>query len=106
DSPGLELVVNGAQVYAATGQRLWTSDCLGYSGVGKLSKDGELEVVCVRSGKVRVFSKSGNERWSRNIPANGKSTHGGAPNIGNFTGDENLEIGTAGGYYYVVFDKD
>ena|GEM_PF-1567707 len=108
--PGLELVVNGNQVYRADGTRLWDGGCRGYSAVADLDRDNSQEVVCVGGGKVVVNAKDGTPRWTADIPMNpalpAATTSGGAPNIGNFAGSEDFEIGTAGGDYYVVFDKN
>lgn len=108
--PGLELVVNGSQVYKADGTRLWAGACRGYSAVADLDRDNSQEVVCVGGGKVIVYAKDGTQKWAKDIPVNPAlaplTLLGGAPNIGNFSGDDDLEVGTAGGDYYVVYNAN
>jgi hypothetical protein len=107
-SAGLEVIVNGSQVYAAEGARLWAGDCKGYAATSDIDRDGDQELVCVGDGNVVVYNSDGTLAWSKPIPKlpdNTSANAGGAPNIGNFTGDEAFEIGTAGGDYYVVYDK-
>jgi hypothetical protein len=120
-SPGLEIIANGSQVYSASGARLWAGSCLGYSAVADLEADGSPELICVGTpegsprvgglvlGSVYVYESDGALRWSvavPNDPAITANNHGGPPNIGNFTGDSDFEIGLAGGEYYFVLDKD
>ncbi len=108
-SPGLE-IIQGSQVFSNLGTLLWKGTCLGYSAVSDINKDGSQELVCIGGGTVYTYSNSGKLLWSQMIPinpANGAGPYGGgAPNIGDFNGDGNFEIGTAGGDYYVVFSHD
>ena len=104
--PGLEVITGGSQVYNKNGDLLWQGDCTKFSAVADLDRDGSPELVCTATGTVKIYASDGTLKASKPIPTEGDRNNGGAPNIGNFYGDENLEIGLAGGYYYVVFDKD
>jgi hypothetical protein len=49
DTPGLEIVASGAQVYSGIdGRRLWKGSCLGSTAVADLDGDGKAELVCLR----------------------------------------------------------
>lgn len=107
DSLGLEIIVNGSQVYSSAGKLLWKGDCGGASAVADLDRNGMAELVCIGDGKVNSYSSKGVLNWSRDIPQVTpiEGLRGGAPNIGNFNSDAELEIGTAGGDYYVVYNS-
>jgi hypothetical protein len=106
-SPGLEIVINGSNVFNSSGVKLWSGGtaCKGYSAVSDINSDGANEVICVGGGKVTAFTNSGAQIWQSAIPIKSNvATMGGPPNVGNFLGDDKFEIGLAGGHYYVVFD--
>lgn len=100
-SPGLELIVNGSQVYSNSGKLLWKGDCLGFSAVGDLDNNGKSELACSGNGSFGLYSSSGEKLWKKAIPGGG---NGGAPNIGSFLKNQGLQIGLAGGSNYVVHD--
>ncbi|HXH32560.1 MAG TPA: PQQ-binding-like beta-propeller repeat protein [Bacteriovoracaceae bacterium] len=103
ESPGLEIISNGSQVYSSTGNLLWKGVCRGFSAVADLAKDNSPELVCTYNGWIYAYSKDGQVQWTKAVTGGGK---GGAPNIGHFTGDNFFQIGVAGGSNYVVLDKD
>ncbi|MCB9024945.1 MAG: VCBS repeat-containing protein [Bdellovibrionaceae bacterium] len=107
-SPGLEVIQGGSQVYSSTGNLLWKGDCLGFSAVSDIDADGSPDLVCIGNSYVNVYRSDGSLLWVSKIPSlpdNTDRNSGGAPNIADFTGDGFFEIGTAGGDFYVVFDK-
>jgi hypothetical protein len=108
DSPGLEIITNGSQVFSATGTLLWKGDCKGFSAIGDLDKDKKMDLVCIGGGKVVRFDSKGQKVWEKDIPVVSpvNNFRGGAPNLGNFDDDDALEIGTAGGDFYVVYNHD
>jgi hypothetical protein len=107
-SPGLEIVINGSNVFSSSGVKLWSGGCQGYSAISDVDNDGAADLVCVgfNLNKITMFSKSGAVTWQSVVPKLPDATQqgGGPPNIGNFLGDDKFEIGLAGGDYYVVFD--
>lgn len=114
-SLGLEVVANGAQVFDATGKKIWSRNnqprfsphCDGYSAVSDLDNNGSPELVCAGNANVSVFTSQGALIWQKPIPRDPDLPQlGGAgpPNVGNFIGDEKFEIGVAGADRYAVFD--
>jgi hypothetical protein len=111
--PGLEIIANGSQVFDRQGRLLWRGECQGFSAVSDLDRDGAQELICIGGGKVYRYDPKGVNVWVKDLPQNPNLPpidparfRGGAPNIGNFGEDEKLEIGTAGGDYYVVYRHD
>ena len=101
NSPGMEAIVNGSQVYSNSGKFLWKGDCIGFSAVGDLDNNGKNELVCSGSGSFSLYSSSGEMLWKKPIVGGG---NGGAPNIGSFLKNQGFQIGLAGGSNYVVHD--
>jgi hypothetical protein len=122
-SPGMEIISNGSQVYSSIGKLLWKGVCEGFSAVADIDRDGSNDLICIgrqktgettyEGGKVYRYRHNGELMWRRDLPQdptkapiNPERFRGGAPNLGNFDQDPNLEIGTAGGDFYVVFRAD
>jgi len=112
-SEGLEIVANGSQVFSAKGTLLWKGECKGFSAVADLDKDSQPELVCIGGGKVYRYESDGQLMWVNDLPQDKTRNpidpsrfRGGAPNLGNFDNDDALEIGTAGGDFYVVYNHD
>lgn len=106
-SPGQEIIF-GSSIYSTTGALLSEGDCTGFSAVADLESDGKPDLICIGGGDVYRYANSGTLLWKREIPRDpaAAKVRGGAPNIGDFNGDGKMEIGTAGGAFYVVYDKD
>ncbi len=67
-------------------------------------RDGEPEVVTVRSGTVYILDgQTGDTIYAIDIPGGGQ---GGPPNLADFDGDGTVEIGLPGEQCYSVFDPD
>ncbi len=84
------------------GSVMWNSNVQtdGFCGVADFNKDGKPEVVLVTQGTVRVLNgQTGVQIATANIPAAGT---GGPPNIADFNGDGNRDIGVAGSSRYSV----
>ena len=106
---GLEVIVNGSNVFDSSGTKLWSGACNGYSAVSDVDNNGEPDLVCMsyNSNDLYMYSKSGAQIWKSLVPKLADATQGGGgpPNVGNFLGDDKFEIGLAGGDYYVVFNS-
>ena len=105
--------IGGNAAYQFTGKLLWqnTSVPNGFPAVADMDGDGWADVVNVAGGKVYVLtgtSKSGKTAGGVifgpvAIPGGGT---GGPPTVGDFDGDGNPEISTAGKGAYTVYDLD
>lgn len=113
-SPGLQIIV-GSQVFSSTGQLLWQAagadSCIGFTAVGDLEQTGSPQLICSGGGSTFVYDfqgTTGKLRWKKPIPrpagATTGSNNGGAPNIGHFLGNKQMQFGLAGGDYYLVYD--
>ncbi|NVB40177.1 VCBS repeat-containing protein [Pseudenhygromyxa sp. WMMC2535] len=77
----------------------------GRCGVADFDGDGLAEVILVRGGQIYALNgQTGETLASFNIP--GSDDRGGAPNIADFNGDGQMDIGTAGSTRYVVVTFD
>lgn len=107
---GLE-VIAGRTVYEQDGRvRFGSANADGFSAVGDLldaagnsGRDGVPEVIVVARGVLYALEpQRGAVRWMVNIP--GGTTLGGAPTVGDFDGDGQMEVGVAGAGAYSVMD--
>jgi len=115
DLDGRPEVIGGNTAYAFTGtvqggdftgMNLWqSSPGDGRCGVADFDLDGSPEVILVRAGNIYAINGQDGTLISQvNIP--GSSDRGGAPNIADFNGDGQPDIGTAGSTRYIVFTFD
>ena len=77
----------------------------GRCGVADFDDDGLAEVILVRGGTIYALNGQTGATIA-SIPIPGSSDRGGAPNIADFNGDGQLDIGTAGSTFYVVVTFD
>jgi hypothetical protein len=105
DLDGALEVINDRAIYRADGTLKCRNTALphGLAGVGNFDADPFGEVVIVGDGKVVLMDDDCKQLWSANIPGGGS---GGAPNIADFDGDGQPEIGVAGASNYVVFETN
>jgi len=99
-------VILGGSAYSAQGQLLWQNSTVGAGmvGVGNFNADKYPEIVVVSNGgKVSLVSHTGELIWMSYLP---DLLGRGAPTIADMDGDNQLEIGVAGAYDYVVFDTN
>ena len=111
DGDGRLEVIAGRTVYEHDGRvRFGTADSDGFSAVadlldaaGRSGRDGVPEVIVVARGVLYALEpRRGAVRWMVNIP--GMTTLGGAPTVGDFDGDGQMEVGVAGASAYSVLD--
>jgi hypothetical protein len=77
----------------------------GFCGVADFDDDGSAEVILVRGGNIYgLDGQNGTIIDQIQIP--GSTDGGGAPNIADFNGDGQPDVGTAGATHYVVVEFD
>jgi|GEM_PF-777145 len=118
---GKQEVVNGRSVYRHDGVLKCTNTEIphGFAAVGNFDSDPEGEIVVVGKGleathgRVSLLDTNCALLWTREVhltgadlPLHDKAGHGGAPNLGDFDGDGQLEIGLAGDWNYTVYGAD
>lgn len=106
DGDGKMEVVGGNAAYAKDGTQIWKSTTLtdGYPAITDFEKDGKPELVVIAQGKVRVQdAKTGALIEQLAMPGAGS---GGPPTIADFDADGVMEISSANGNKYNVFEYD
>ena len=102
-----QFVVTGNRAIRRDGTLLWdVSGALsdGYPAISDLDKDGTPELVVVAQGKVRVQNAlTGALIEELTMPGSGR---GGPPTIADFDNDKVMEIASANGSKYSVFEYD
>ncbi|WP_341502516.1 putative Ig domain-containing protein [Gallaecimonas sp. GXIMD4217] len=100
DLDGQLEVIAGAAVYRNDGTKLFDKG-EGFAAIGNFDDDQQAEVVVVLEGYMSLYNHDGSRLWRVAIPGGG----GGAPTVADLTGDGRADIGVAGKYYYVTFDR-
>ncbi|WP_257455216.1 kelch repeat-containing protein [Archangium lipolyticum] len=115
DQDGKQEVINGRSVYRHDGSLKCTNTQIpgGFSGVANFDADAAGEIVVAGHGQVSLLDDDCSLLWTRDVhytdPGQSFPTgrgHGGAPNIADFDGDGQLEIGLAGDWNYTVYGTD
>jgi hypothetical protein len=111
DGDGYLEVIAGRTVYENNGRvRFGSPTADGFAAVadildaaGRSGRDGTPEILAVANGVLYALDPSrGAVRWQVTIP--GMTTLGGAPTVGDFDGDGQMEVGIAGAGAYSVLD--
>ncbi len=106
---GHQEVVGGNTAYRSDGSVLWHNAALhdGYNAIANLDEDRFPEVVLVSQQRVFVLEHDGVIKWGPiSLPGPVDQNWGGPPTVADVDGDDEAEIGVAGGYYYTVFETD
>ncbi|WNG50486.1 HYR domain-containing protein [Archangium minus] len=105
DQDGIQEVVNDRAIYRHDGTLLCANTEIphGFAGVANFDEDPAGELVVSGDGKVSLLDHDCSLLWSVDVPSGG---HGGPPNIADFDGDGQLEIGLPGEWAYSVFGID
>ena len=121
DQDGKQEVVNGRSVYRHDGSLKCANTQIphGFAAVGNFDGDAAAEIVVAgqaleaQSGRVSLLDDNCQLLWSRQVHYTDpgqwfptKPGHGGAPNIDDFDGDGQLDIGLAGDWNYTVYGAD
>jgi len=105
DGDGMQDVVSGRAAWKLDGTVIWDNGLSdGYPAIAQLDGQGPPELVVVSNGTVRVHNaQTGELLASLAMPAQGR---GGPPTIADFDADGHLEIASANGGAYVVFEYE
>jgi WD40 repeat protein len=112
DQDGIQEVVNGRAVYRADGSLKCANTDIphGFAGVANFDEDPAAEIAVAGYGQVSLLDDNCALLWTRSVhytdpghPFPTKPGHGGPPNIADFDGDGQVEIGLAGDWNYTVY---
>lgn len=103
DGDGAQDVVTGAAAWSVTGDEIWSNgESDGYPAISDLDGDGSAELVIVSQGSVRVQDAlTGTVLATVDMPGDGR---GGPPTVADFDADGVMEISSANGSAYAVFE--
>jgi hypothetical protein len=101
-------VVTGNRAFTKTGIPIWTQAGLtdGYPAIADLDKDGTPELVVIAQGKVRVQNAINGDLIDQLALPGDPTGKGGPPTIADFDNDGIMEIASANGDRYSVFEYD
>ena len=112
DQDGTQEVVNGRAVYRANGSLKCANTGIpqGFAGVANFDEDAAAEIAVAGHGQVSLLDDDCTLLWTRAVhytdpgqPFPTQRGHGGPPNIADFDGDGQVEIGLAGDWNYTVY---
>ncbi|MFE8600936.1 kelch repeat-containing protein [Archangium violaceum] len=115
DQDGIQEVINGRAVYRADGSLKCANTEIpqGFAGVANFDEDPAAEIAVAGHGTVSLLDDDCTLLWTRSVhytdpghPFPTQPGHGGPPNIADFDGDGQVEIGLAGDWNYTVYGAD
>jgi hypothetical protein len=109
DEDGIQEVIAGNAAIRFDGSYLWRNDSVfdGFCAVADILDDPGPEVALVASGWIRLLDNlDGRVLWERRIEGLSGRPGGGAPTIGDFDGDGDVELAIAHAAQYGVYDPD
>ena len=103
DGDGVQDVVTGAAAWSVTGAEIWSNgEPDGYPAISDLDGDGSAELIVIAGGNVRVQdAATGTVLATLDMPGDGR---GGPPTVADFDADGVMEISSANGSAYAVFE--
>jgi len=109
EGDGFQEVIGGNTLFEHDGTVRWQADVPdGLCGVGDMLSDHPgPEIALVSNGTVRLLApEDGTTLWQQRLEGRATRNVGGAPNIADFDGDGDVEMGIAHGAAYAVYDPD
>ncbi|MBN8613382.1 MAG: VCBS repeat-containing protein [Deltaproteobacteria bacterium] len=109
DGDGIQEVIAGNAAIRMDGSYLWHNTDLfdGFCAVADIVDDEGPEVALVARGWVRLLDNlDGHVLWERRIEGLSGQPGGGAPTVGDFDGDGDVELAIAHASLYGVYDPD
>lgn len=101
-------VIAGRTAYRSNGTVLWhqsTAIADGFNAIGNFDEDEFPEIVLVTNARAYLLEHTGAIKWGP-VTLSGANSRGGAPTVGDFDGDGQVEIGIAGASFYTVLETD